>query len=97
VKIISTAGYMSIEDILVRGAETLASLEGIGGEKAETIIQSLKHHREIGDLKPVAPAIIRDADIAEEGESEEVEAESTEINEEDQEVGDKETGPAEDK
>jgi N utilization substance protein A len=92
VKIMSTAGYMSVEDILVRGVETLASLEGISADTAESVIQALKHHMDIGDIKPVAPAVpAREELVAEEGE-EPPAAAAMEINKDDGDLGDEPAG-----
>ena len=108
-KTMSTAGYMSVEDILARGAETLSTLEGIAPEKADEIIKAIKQRLEAGELKPVAPVIARPAEIAEEAASEgaggmDVEGQAREAGgeapgpaSEAREAGGEEPGPAEEK
>lgn len=65
---IATAGYMSLDDIITRGAGALASVKGIGNkEQAAELIRSLKERLASGEIKPVAPAIQRAADVEAEG------------------------------
>ena len=86
---IVAAGYMSLDDILTRGAETLATVEKIGKEQAEAIIQALKQRLNAGEIKPVQPAAkSRGKEVVEDAAA----AEDTEISELDGKVIDE--GPA---
>ena len=55
--LIASSGYMSVKDLLTRGAETLAATVGIEQKQADGMLQALRRHLDDGSVKAVQPVV----------------------------------------